>query len=513
MLSTDITLIRPPVYSIGIMGAQRVPYLGIAYIAAAARAAGFEVDVIDMCGEDIDHTEITHSKYVAYGMPFSALRKRLKPARVIGFTCMFSQEWIFNRELITYVHKLSPESIIVAGGEHISAIPDFCLKDSPELDICVIGEGEEVFAQIVKRIEKDENWLDIPGIVYRERSKGSIHHNPKARRVSEIDKIPFPAWDLFPIDNYLSRNLNYHIQRGRTIPMLASRGCPYKCTFCSNTNMWGNPWQTRNPKLVVDEMEKHINQYGVNNFVFSDLTAVVQKSKIEDFCNEILNRRFNITWQLPTLRVESLDREVLALMYKAGCRELDFAVESASQKVLSMVQKRNDPKQIVSIIKDSLFVGINTSVNMIIGLPGERVWDFLKSYLLVIKMAYIGLQEVNVFPFVPYPGSKLFKEFVEREKIETCDKYFLSLFAYANLSSACSWSETFGPKTLRSLRLLIMVSFYSIMLVTHPRRIIQLITNTLRGISTTKLEGVLKRIVINLTASSFRKEKCAKKDI
>src|SRR3972149_5707210 len=101
-----ITLIRPPSYSAGLMGAQRVPYLGVAYIAASARAAGHAVNIIDMCGEDIDRTEIIHTKYVAHGMPFSALKERMEPSKVIGITCMFSQEWVFNGELSFNVFDL-----------------------------------------------------------------------------------------------------------------------------------------------------------------------------------------------------------------------------------------------------------------------------------------------------------------------------------------------------------------------------------------------------------------------
>src|SRR3990172_9786665 len=129
-----VTLIRPPSYSAGLMGAQLVPYLGIAYIAASAREAGHAVDIIDMCGEDIDRTDIIHNRYVAYGMPFFRLNERIKPSRVIGITSTFSQDWVFHRELIQYIRKLSPENIIVAGGEHISAVADYCLKDCPELD-------------------------------------------------------------------------------------------------------------------------------------------------------------------------------------------------------------------------------------------------------------------------------------------------------------------------------------------------------------------------------------------
>lgn len=505
-----VTLIRPPAYSVGLMGAQVVPVLGIAYTGAATREAGHIVDIVDMCGEDITHTEIVHGKYVAYGMPISALERRIKHSEVIGFTCMFSQDWIFHRELIQYVHKLWPESILVAGGEHVSALPEYCLDDCPELDICVIGEGEEVFVKLLDTLREKGELSEVNSLVYRSSEKQNYYRTERANRIRDIDKIPLPAWDLIPMDSYLSRGLTYHIKRGRTIPMLATRGCPYNCTFCSNVNMWGSPWVTRNPKLVVDEMEYYVERYQANNFVFSDLTAVVSKKKIIALCNEILGRKINITWQLPTLRTEAVDYSVLQLMYEAGCRELDFAIESGSKKVLLSVNKRNNPDKIFSLIKDGLNAGMNLSTNIIIGLPQEGFREFLRTYWLIIRLALKGLQELNVFPFIPYPGSRLFNDFLTDGKIKLQDDYFLNLFSYADLSKAASWSEHFDCKSLSFMRLVLLTNFYGLMLISHPRRIIQLIINLVHGETTTKLEGVLRRVFKNVKVSIFRRKYAGK---
>lgn len=506
----NVTLIRPPTYSVGLMGAQLVPFLGIAYIGAVARETGHTIDIVDMCGEDIDRTEIVQNRYIAYGMSFSALKKRLKHSDIIGFTCMFSQDWAFHRELIQYIRKLYPESILVAGGEHVSALPEYCLDDCPALDVCVIGEGEEVFVRLLDTLEKKGELSDVPSLLYRSSDKQVYHRTPRADRIKEINKIPLPAWDLTPMENYLSRELNYHIRRGRTIPMLATRGCPYKCTFCSNANMWGNPWVAREPRLVVDEMESYINHYKADNFVFSDLTTVVSRKSIVDLCNEVINRRINVTWQLPTLRTEAVDYSVLKLMYQAGCRELDFAIESGSKKVLDSVNKKNNPDKIFSLIKDGLKVGMNLSTNIVIGLPREGFREFLKTYWLVLRLALRGLQELNVFPFIPYPGSKLFNDFLENKKVRLCDTYFLNLFGYADLSKAVSWSPHFGPKSLSFMRLILLVNFYGLMLISHPKRIMRLIIDAVYGRSTTKLEGVLKRVFKNTKIYFFRKTKYAK---
>lgn len=488
-----ITFIKPPAYGVGLMGVQRVPHLGIAYIAAAARDEGHEVDVIDMCGEDIDRVELLRGKYLAYGMPVSALDTRLKPSRVIGFTVMFSQDWVFIREIIDYVRKLAPDALLVAGGEHVTAVPDYCLSDCPALDVCVVGEGEEALVSLLDATFRGDDLSTVGSLVYRA-PDGSVKHTARRNRIKGLDQLPLPAWDLIPVENYLSRGLNYHLQRGRTMPMLATRGCPYKCTFCSNPNMWGTAWLPRDPKLVVDEVELYIKQYGATNFIFSDLTAVIKKRVVVDFCREIIRRKLDVTWQLPTTRSEALDLETLMLMHKAGCRELDFAIESASAEVIKSVLKNNNAEKMSQAIKDALSIEMNLAVNIIIGLPGEGLRDFFKSYFMSLRLAVMGLQELNCFPFTPYPGSQLFFEFIKAGRLRLDDKFFLDLYGYADLSKAVSWSDRFSPRGLRFLRLFLMSSFYSVMFLTHPRRIVRLLTNVLRGDSTTKLEGVVKRI-------------------
>ncbi len=496
----NISLIRPPSYSTGLMGAQLVPYLGITYIAASAREAGHSVDIIDMCGEDIDHTEITREKYIVYGMSLNNLKNRIKNTDVIGFTCMFSQDWPFHNELISYVGNLFPHSILVAGGEHITALPEFCLKDCKELDVCVVGEADNVFVDLLSVFDKGGDLSVVESLVYRKNE--TIEHTNRSHRIEDIDNLPIPAWGLMPIENYLSRNINYHVQRGRTLSMLATRGCPFKCNFCSNSNMWSIPWIHRNPKLIVQEMKFHIERYKVNNFIFSDLSAVIDKGHIFWLCNEIINSKINITFQLPTLRTEILDKDLLTLMYRAGCRELDFAIESASNIVLKNAGKNNNPIKMIKCMSMALKIGFNLSANIVIGLPKENFREFLKTYFMVIKLAFKGMQEINVFPFIPYPGSKLFNEYIEDKRIELTDEYFLNLFSYGDLSRAVSFSEQFSPRMLHFLRWLLLCSFYSIMFLTHPTRIFKLIKNMIQKKKTTKLENVLSRVFRNVSLTS-----------
>lgn len=502
----DFTLIRPPVYSAGMMGAQVVPVLGVVYLAAAAREAGFSVDLIDMCGEDIDRVEVVRDNFVAYGLPISALDSRMKASGVIGFSCMFSQDWVFHRELIQYVRRLAPDALFIAGGEHISGVTEFCLKDCPELDAVVVGEGEDVLVSLLETWRDGGDLKTVPGLVLPNPDGGPPLQTPRQARIRDVDRIPWPAWDLMPLENYLDRGANYHIPRGRTVPMVASRGCPFHCTFCSNRDMWGNLWRPRDPKDVVDEMAFYQERYQAGNFVFSDLTAAINKKKLIALCEEIIARDLKVTWQLPTLRTEPLDRDVMALMYRAGCRELDFAVESASAAVLEKAAKRNDPDKIVQLIRDGLPLNINFSINIVLGLPGEGYREFFETYILVLRLAWTGLQEMNAFPFTPYPGSELFLDFQKEGRLTLGDAFFLDLFGYADLSKASSWSNSFGPRTMAFLRIFIMASFYGLMFLRRPGRFVKLFSG-LAGKEEvpSKLAGVLRRLFRSMRAAQTGK--------
>ncbi len=258
--------------------------------------------------------------------------------------------------------------------------------------------------------------------------------------------------------------------------------------------MWGNFWIARDHRLVVDEMESYIKRYRVNNFVFNDLSAVLTKDAVVHLCQEMINRKLNITWQLLTLRTEALDRSVLALMRQAGCQHLDFAIESGSKTILNSIGKRNNPKKMISLVKESLKVDINITANIILGLPGESWREFFQTYRLILKLAIVGTQELNVFPFMPYPGSKLFYSFLKDKKIKLNDEYFSNLFGYTDLIILVSWSDHFGPRTLAYMKWFLLINFYGLTFILHPQRLIKLMINLGRGTPSTKLEGVLDRI-------------------
>ena len=218
---------------------------------------------------------------------------------LIGISCMFSQDWPEVRRLIQMVRRRFPTVPIVAGGEHITATSEFTLRSTPEVDVCVIGEGEETIVELANAVSSGASFDEIRGLVLRAEG-GGVRSTGARARIRKLDDIPWPAWDLVPLENYLGNGLGYGVDRGRSMPMLATRGCPYQCTFCSNPEMWTTRWYAREPGLVLDEIQAYQERYGATNFDFYDLTAIVKRSWIIEFTELILARKMKFTWQLPS---------------------------------------------------------------------------------------------------------------------------------------------------------------------------------------------------------------------
>ena len=186
------------------------PPLGLAYVAASLQQAGYEVRCIDALGEaPLQKIFSEDNKFVNFGLSTKEILQHLasKNFNVLFVSLMFSHEWPVTKDIIKVIKKVYPEIILVCGGEHINACPEYCMKECPEIDICVIGEGEETSVALLKAIEQKKSLSEVNGIVFR--SGDGIIKNPNRSRINKLENIPLPAWDLFPLENYLSNSFGY----------------------------------------------------------------------------------------------------------------------------------------------------------------------------------------------------------------------------------------------------------------------------------------------------------------
>ena len=348
-----VTLVRPSMVVVRLVQARSTcPPIGVAYLAAMLKRAGHVVDVIDAVGEDILQilpAQDGHNFF--HGLTIDETVERVsRNTDYIGVSCMFSIEWPYTRRVLTRLRERFPATPNIVGGEHVTALADWILGNHAEVDYCGLGEGEESFAQLVGQLEAGVTPIGLKGVLCRSTSTrpkrtGAVDRDLMDLRIRDIDDLPLPAWDSLPIRNYLDNGFGYGIDRGRNMPMLATRGCPYQCTFCSSPQMWTTSWIPREPRRVLDEMELYIDKYDAENFSFYDLTAIVRKDWIVRFCELVLERGTKFTWQLPSgTRSEAIDAEVTNLLYATGCRHMHYAPESGSKRTLRRIKKRVDLK-------------------------------------------------------------------------------------------------------------------------------------------------------------------------
>ncbi|MBP6715501.1 MAG: B12-binding domain-containing radical SAM protein [Acidobacteria bacterium] len=487
-----VVLIHPPqlISSTNAVSTVTMPPLGLAYLAGTLEATGHTVHVIDAVGEGLGKFR-PFAPHHLHGLTDEQIVERVPAdADVIGVGLMFSCTWPATRDLLKKLKAAHPTKRLVLGGEHVTALPHLCFLQSP-IDIGVVGEGEDTLHELLTALETNASLMDVPGLVLPGPSRDVIRTAVRAR-IRSIDDIPLPAWRHFNLEGYLAFNQPHGASRGRFIPMLATRGCPYECTFCASASMWTQRWLPRTPKLVVDEMEEYVREYQVHDFQFEDLTAIVRGDWVEEFCNEIKRRGLKITWQLPSgTRSEAMTRELAALIHETGCHEFAYAPESGSDDTLRIIKKRVKLDRLYQSATDALDAGIRVGIFIILGFPHETRRQMLPTYGLIARMAWLGAHHVNVGAYSPQPNTALYHELVREGRIppepELDDTFFADLFGYLDLTEIRSWNARIGDRELTAMVIAAYALFFSVSFLRRPSRLWALFRDLFRAESQGKL--------------------------
>jgi radical SAM superfamily enzyme YgiQ (UPF0313 family) len=498
-----VTLIRPPNIFVPNSPTPDVPPIGLAYLASALKKAGHLVIGIDAVGEGLsDWGKVDDwPEVVRHGLSIPEIIRRIpKDTNLIGISCMFSVTWPYVRTVIEAIREKFPNVPVVVDGEHATAVPEYILDTCAAVDYCIRGEGENALTVLTDMLAQssDSKSLSekVPGIVLRVDDVITRCHEPT--RIRQVNEIPDPDWSVFPIRKYLDGGYRYVADRGRSMPILASRGCPYKCSFCSSPQMWTTLWRVRTSEEVVREMKKYIKEYQVDNFDFYDLTAIIRKNWIIEFSKLVIKELPPVTWQLASgTRSEALDAEALKYMYDSGCRNITYAPESANEKTLILIKKKINLKNMLASMRAACANNIDVKSHFLIGFPGERKRDTVDNTWFLIKKAGIGVQDVTCSPFFPYPGSELFMRLTGEGRIELNDDYFRSLFNYPAHLKVDSYSEYMSGSFIRNWNLANVAIFYAVSFIFHPVRVWHLFRNVfIKKRPVTWLERAVFRILI-----------------
>ena len=361
--------------------AATAPLPGVAYVAGFVRHTGHDVRIVDM--------RVHHSIKNLYNTI-----DQFKPD-FIGLSFMTQHEFSKIFEFVTNLHNHNPHAKIVIGGAGASALYDRVLKETP-VDYVITREGEYTMVQLLDQLPEDS----ISGLIWNK--DGAIVINPQRKFEYNVDELPFPAYDLFPMNLYVDRK----------IPIVTSRGCPYKCTFCANKASMGVAWRPRSPENILKELI-FWHDKGFRVFHFVDDNFTLDMKRAERICDLIINNGMKIKWDLRNgIRVDRVSETLLTKMKQSGCFYFAFGIESIDQHVLDRMKKDLKVEKIEEGVRIAEKVGIPFGGFFIIGLLDDTFEKFMKLYNFAQAHQF---SEVRFYNPIPFPGTELYEELVERK--------------------------------------------------------------------------------------------------
>lgn len=358
------------------------PPLGLGYLASVLRREGFKVKIIDDMVENLS---------------FDTLIKKLKNAVMVGIT---STTPTFNSAL-NYAKKIKealPNIFVIFGGVHSTFRPYDAIKKSFVDAVCV-GEGERTIVEVAEKIESGKTLEDVKGLIFK--SGSEIVNNGLREFIKDLDSIPFPSFDLMPLDKYTLVG-----KRLEQFPVITSRGCPFRCRFCSSSIFMGYRFRTRSPKNVVDEIEWLVSDFGAKHISFSDDTFTLNRKRVEEICDEIKRRKIDIEWSCSS-RVDTINESMLRKMSESGCRAIYYGVESVNDEILRYYGKNIDSQKVERAVKLAKKYKLKVICSFIIGAPMERKEDMKATLNFALKL---DPDYAQFSLLTPYPGTEVYEE-------------------------------------------------------------------------------------------------------
>jgi len=311
-----------------------------------------------------------------------------------------------------------PEVKVVIGGIHATSLPQQTLEECEEIDVVVIGEGEFSFLELLRHYRDQAlDIKDILGIAYRE--NGQIKITSQRPIISNLDRLPMPAYHLFPMEKYIFGANG--VMRYPTYGLVIARGCPYRCTFCDANTVHGKKLRFRSVEKVLEEIAFLQSRFCARGFVFQDSTFTANKKWLHSFCDALIERKMDIVWACGA-RVDTLDNDILIKMKAAGCWSLTLGIESGNQKSLDLIRKgvtiEQNQEAVIKALELNYFVG----AMYILGLPGENEQDVKNTIAFAKELA---THYALFFLPIPFPNTELWKQCEEdgglRNDIEWAD--------------------------------------------------------------------------------------------
>lgn len=378
--------------------------IGIANIATALSEVGVESEILDIFALSYSREDVVEF-----------LRKSRWD--MIGINA-YSTQYPWAKWLADEAKRLHPDVLIIMGGP-LATFNSKLVVEKTNTDVCVISEGEETIKDIVSNMG---DFSRVRGICFKS-ATGAIIETTKRPYIKNIDSLPFTNYDYFLLDIYFS-NMGIGIPGVKTINMFTSRGCPYKCNFCSRT-FEGS--RLRSIDNIIEEIGRLKDKYGIRGIAFADELVLVNKKRAYELCEKI--KPLKIYWNCQG-RVNTVDLQLLKAMKAAGCTNVGYGVESGSQKILNNMNKKVTVKQNELAITNTIKAGMTPIVQMIYGYPGEdqeTIRETLEFFDRIHFYPPVGYGKAHVSLLTPLPGSPIYEDLVTDGRIRSEEEYLLGL--------------------------------------------------------------------------------------
>jgi len=371
------------------------PPMGLATIAAVLVGRGYQATVVDANALRLEPEDI---------IPYVA------DADVVGLTAM-TPTVNAAVNIARQVKRANPDLLVILGGPHATLLPEETLTAAPEIDAIVRGEGEETVIELLQALQHERPLNDILGITYRK--DGEVVSNPARPTNADLDSLPFLAYDLLPWQRYRP-----HPPHGRAFPFAAiitSRGCPYRCTYCSKP-VFGTKFRAQSPQRVLEEIAFHMGSFGAKEIAFYDDVFTLDKKRAYAIADSIMKQGLRIHWTCET-RANLVDRELLRHMKQAGCYGVAYGIESASPDMLNdTLGKDITLEQVEEAIRYSQEVGLQTTGYFMLGSPGETPESINKT-IQFAKSLQLDFAQFSLT--IPFPGTRLYELYLDSRRGET----------------------------------------------------------------------------------------------
>lgn len=276
-------------------------------------------------------------------------------------------------ELSKIVKKVCPKCCLILGGAHATIDHQNLIK-LQEIDAVVRSEGEETFKELVFALYSNSGFEKIDGLTWKR--KGVIQVNTDRRLIEDVNTLPIPDRSLIPYEEYLSHPLYIRTKNNPVATIFSSRGCPFRCVFCSTQRVWRNKWRPRTAEKIIEEIEYLVNIYGVKEIAFVEDQFVGNRERVKKLCRMLIKRRVHVSLIVPSgLSPALLDEETLCLMAQAGFYRVCLSIDAGSPSAKAYIKKPVNLEKMRSIVKKANSLGLWTYATFVIGFPEETRRD------------------------------------------------------------------------------------------------------------------------------------------